>query len=298
MNSFTRIKITASPRSALAKLSRAGIPVRGCEKQGARFAFGVPDKMVKKVFAIFASPCYNIVIDREGPFSRFKRLCARRAFLVAGGALFVAAAVLSNAFVLRIEVTGSGAYLKNPVLSELHSLGVERFTLWRGVNEPALVSRVLALPDVVFCSVQKRGSVLYVDVQTEEGSASPADYSPLKSDCRGVVESIVAVSGTPLVVAGQSVRRGEELIGAYFLSEGEKVPCMAAGYAVLSCMASVSYAAARESEENLRSAYAAALLYVGDERITASSHTVSRNAEGVVYTVEYTYLHTLSINFG
>lgn len=297
MNNLTKIKIISAPRQAIAKLAREGVPVYNCNKSGAYFIFSVPDNLVKKVFAIFSRPCYNITIEKKSTLFRLRNFCIKRAFLLAGGLMFAAAVCLSNTFVLRVEVTGSGAYLNNAVRSVLYDCGVREHSLYEGGNEAAIISRVLALPDVVFCSVQKRGSVLYVDVQTNTESGTRADYSPLKADRAGTVENIVAICGTPCVSVGESVAAGDTLIAAYSAADGQNISCLAVGYATLSCTGSVSYAAERESEENLNSAYAAALLYVGDGEMTARSHTVSKNAEGVVYTVNFTYLHTISINF-
>lgn len=297
MKNLTRIKIISAPRQAVAKLVREDVPVYNCKKDGAYFIFSVPDNLVKKVFAIFARPCYNITIEKKSPLFRLKNFCARRAFLLVGGIVFVAAACLSNAFVLRVEVTGSGSYLNSAVRSVLYECGVREYSLYRGGNEAAIISRVLALPNVTFCSVQKRGSVLYVDVQTNTESGTRADYSPLKADRAGIVENIVAICGTPCVSVGDSVATGDTLIAAYSVADGQNMSCLAVGYAILSCTGSVSYAAERESEQNLSSAYAAALLYIGDGEITERSYTVSQNSEGVVYTVDFTYLHTISINF-
>ena len=297
MNNLTQIKIISAPRQAIFKLAREGVPVYNCKKSGAYFIFSVPDNLIKKVFAIFARPCYNITIEKKSPLFRFKNFCKKRAFLLVGGLIFIFSACLSNAFVLRVEVTGSGSYLNSAVRSVLYDCGVREHSLYEGGNEAAIISRVLALPDVVFCSVQKRGSVLYVDVQTNTESGTRADYSPLKADRAGTVENIVAICGTPCVSVGESVAAGDTLIAAYSAADGQNISCLAVGYATLSCTGSVSYAAERESEENLNSAYAAALLYVGDGEMTARSHTVSKNAEGVVYTVNFTYLHTISINF-
>lgn len=297
MNNLTQIKIISAPRQAIAKLVREDVPVYNCKKDDAYFIFSVPDNLVKKVFAIFARPCYNITIEKKSPLFRLKNFCARRAFLLVGGIVFVAAACLSNAFVLRVEVTGSGSYLNSAVRSVLYECGVREYSLYRGGNEAAIISRVLALPNVTFCSVQKRGSVLYVDVQTNTESGTRADYSPLKADRAGIVENIVAICGTPCVSVGDSVATGDTLIAAYSVADGQNMSCLAVGYAILSCTGSVSYAAERESEQNLSSAYAAALLYIGDGEITERSYTVSQNSEGVVYTVDFTYLHTISINF-
>ena len=59
----------------------------------------------------------------------------------------------------------------------------------------------------------------------------------------------------------------------------------------------VSYCADRESEENLNAAYSAALIWAGEEQVISRTHTVRNVAEGVIYEVKFSYLHTISINF-
>lgn len=297
MNNLTHFKVTAAPRQALAKLSRAQIPVYDCKKQGAFFAFAVKDNFVKKVFAIFARPCYNITIEHKSFRARLKLFVARRAFLIAGCALFCLCAAISNLFVFRITVTGSGAHLSNAVRSIAYSLGVREYSFYRGLDEASFISRVLELPEVTFCSVHKSGSVVYIDVQTEEETALSADYSDLYADCAGTLKKLVTVCGTPLAKEGDTLSRGDRLIGAYTILEDKSVPCLAAGYAVIERSLSISYPADADNEQNLASALASVLAYTGDEQITSRSAEVHSTAEGVIYTVNFSYLHTVSINF-
>ena len=297
MNRLTKIKVLAAPRQALFKLARAGVPVYGCKKQGAFFLFSVPDNFLKKVFAIFSSPCYNISVERKSAAARLKNFAAGRAALVAGCLLFAACAFLSNIFIFKVEVTGSGAYLKNAVLEIASSCGVRRWAAYGGVDKVSVISRVLELPSVTFCSVHKSGSVLYIDVQAQREEELSNSYLPLYADCDGTVEKIVAVCGTAIVEKGSFVKRGDALIAPYSaVNEGDIVPCIASGYAVISRTVQLSYAADSESRENLSAAYASALLYA-DGEIVRREHTVSFTSEGVVYNVELTYLHTVSINF-
>lgn len=256
----------------------------------------MPDNFVQKVFAIFAHPCYNIVIEHKSPKTRFKNFIVRRAFLVAGLALFAFSAYFSNSFVFRVEVTGA-AHLENAVKGIAYSLGVRENSFYKGVDEAALVSQVLNLPDVTFCTVHKSGSILYIDVREDSQNVAKVDYSPLVSDCSGTLKKLIAVCGTAAVEEGQKVRRGDVLIEAYTAVNEEIVPGIAVGYAVIECSAQVSYSAAEESEENLESAYASALLYADGDVITERSHSVQTTAEGVIYCVNFTYLHTISINF-
>lgn len=293
MNNLTHFTVIAAPQIALKKLSRAGIPVFECKKQGARIAFAVPDDFVQKVFAIFQSPCYNISVQRKSLKTRLKNFAVRRAFLFAGCAVFAAVCLISDLFVLRVEVTGSGAYLKNAVLGIARAAGLKTWAPYRQ-NGTQIISGVLSLPSVTFCSVHKRGSVVYIDVQTEEEGAPPAGFIPLEADRGGILRQLVAVCGTPLVPAGSNVAEGDALIAAY---GNDGAPCLVSGYAVIECAAGVSYCADRESEENLNAAYSAALIWAGEEQVISRTHTVRNVAEGVIYEVKFSYLHTISINF-
>ena len=297
MNKFTRISVTAAPRTALAKLSRGHVPVYDCEQNGAFFTFNVRDKYVKKVFAIFAHPCYNVTVKRKSTIAQVRQLAAKRAFLFVGAALFVACACLSDSFILKIEVTGSGAYLKQSVLGIVRESWLGEGTVYRGADKVSIISQVLALPNVTFCSVQKSGSVLYIDVECEEESARRADYSPLVADRAGVVRAVVAICGTPAVSAGASVAAGDVLIAAYSAVNSVEVPCLAVGYARLECTAQISSFADKESGQNLNAALASALLYAGEGEIISQTYTVQTVSEGVIYTVNFTYTHTVSINF-
>ncbi len=292
MNNRTRFTVVAAPQAALKRLARAGVPAYDCKKQGARFAFDVPDDFVQKVFAIFQSPCYNVSVQRKSLKTRLKNFAARRAFLLAGAVLFAAACCLSDTFVLRVEVTGSGAYLKNAVLGVAREAGVKTFAPYRE-NSAFIVSGVLALPSVTFCSVHKRGSVVYIDVQTEREGALPADNAPLKADRGGVLRGVTAVCGTPLVSVGDAVSAGDVLIAPY---GADGAPCLVSGYAVTECTATVSYPAAAEGERELAAAYSAALLWAGEEEVVSRSHTVRAAGGGVIYEVTFSYLHTISMN--
>ena len=79
MTDLTKIRITASAELALKKLKKAEIAVFDCKKSGAELLFCVKDKDVKKVFAIFDKPCYNIKVDKKATRRGFLTLfaCAR-----------------------------------------------------------------------------------------------------------------------------------------------------------------------------------------------------------------------------
>ena len=292
---LTEITVISTAEVALKKLKKAEIAVFNCKKQGANFNFAVKDKDIEKVFAIFDKPCYNITVAKKSKNKSFISFFKLRAGLFLGLAMFVAVVLFANSFVLKIEVSGSGSYLEPEVRRIVYDEGAKEFKPFSSFNSSVACGRILALPQVTFCNIEKRGSVLIVDVQVDEEHYGSVDMKPLISDADGVVRNIVAVCGTAAVEAGATVKKGDTLIYAHTVTEDEQtVNCLAAGYAEIECFKRVEYFAEEESEESLKAAYSSLLLE--DENVLTRKHTVKPADGGVIYVIDFTYLHKLSIN--
>lgn len=295
MNNLTKIRVFCDLPTALRKLSRADIPVYCLKKHTNTLTFCIEDEYLQKAFAIFSHRCYNISVVRESAAKRVRRFLSRRVAFPLGALLFVSSACVANSLVLKIKVTGSGAYLADTVKSIARDCGAEEWRFAKSVDGATLIARVLALPNVIFCTVKKEGSYLIVDVQTEENDSSLVSASPLVSTVAGVIVRAVAVCGTLEKSAGEEVSAGDIIIGAYTIdSDGVRTECLAAGFAQIECVSTVLYGAEKESEENLKLALASADLYADD--IIKREHKVKKNGEGVIYEVTYTYRTTLSVN--
>ena len=294
LNRYCEIRITSTAESALKRLKKAQIPVYNCKKQGAYFIFGVKDKDIKKVFAIFAKPCYNISVQRQSGLKSLLSLAAMRAGLILGALIFAAAAYVSNLYILKIEVTGSGSYLESEVVRIVADEGAGRGSLFTALNTPVATGKILSLPQVVFCDISKKGSVLVVDVQVENSHSQSVDRKPLTADVSGKVVSLTAICGTAAVSAGDSVSKGDVLIYAYTQTDGETEDCIAVGYAEIEYGRTVEYFAPDDSERSLKEAYAS-LLIEGDE-ITRVSHKTVTEESGVRIVMDVGYLHRISIN--
>lgn len=289
----TRLAVTATAETALKKLKKAQIPVYSCKKQGARFIFGVNDGDIKKVFAIFANPCYNIAVQRAGAKKSLLSRAAARAGLIVGAALFVAAAAVAGNLVLKVEVTGSGDYLSPQVLGIIREEGAKTGSFLSSFDAPKATGRILALPNVTFCKIKKRGSVLCVDVRVADENSKRLDYSPLVADVGGKVVKLVAICGVAEVEEGAEVSAGDTLISARTPSGEGFVPCVALGYAQIEWSGEKSYFAERESDESLKEAYASLNL---EGEVVSRSHTVRTAENGVEYLLKFTCIHTVSIN--
>lgn len=294
MTDLTQICIISTAEVALTKLKKGEITVYNCKKEGAKFLFSVSDKDMEKVFAIFAKPCYNIEVVKKSARKRAFDFMKLRIGLFVGAAAFVALAAMSDFYMLRIEVGGSGSYLEPEVRRIILSEGAGEFKLYSAFNSARATGRILALPQVTFCNISKKGSVLKVDVQVDTEHRGSLSNASLVADRAGKVTKLVAICGTEAVKEGDTVEKGSTLIFPYTLAGEERVDCIAAGYAELECSATSQFFAETECDESLKEAYASLLLEDGE--IIEKAHTVKPTADGVIYVLNYTYLHKISIN--
>lgn len=295
MNNLARIRVTAAAETVIKKLSKAQIPLYGLKKQGAYTTFLVKDKTVKKVFAIFSHPCYNVCVIQYGALRSLLRRAAARVGLLVGALVFAVVVTCAQAFVFKVQVVGSGAYLSPQVTAILCDSGIAVGKLYKDVDKPLTIAKIMALPSVTFCSFEKRGTAVIVDVECDEEGSISSTRTPLVSPVSGEVVNITVICGTPRVQEGQAVSRGDELISPFYTDgEGQTVGCLCVGYVDIRVSAVISVSAQSEGEEGLSSALAAVNLYSDEAQIT--SYSVKTVAEGVIYTVNFTYIHTASIN--
>ena len=293
MTDISRITIISTAETALKKLKNANIGVYNCKKDGAKFIFSIKDKDAPKVFAIFSKPCYNISVQSSRRKNFLSHTLARIGLIV-GAVAFICIAWVANSFIFRIEVSGSGSYLSTDVKSIIYEQGFSEFKSFKKLDTARAEGAILSLPSVTFCNIKKHGSVLVIDVQVDEELGSTANLKSLKADKDGVLRRIVTVCGTSAVSEGSAVKAGDTLIHAYTLIGEEKSDCLAVGFAEIECKGKYEYLAETECDAELKAAYSKANLYA--ENIINRTHSVKNTDEGVVYLIEFTYLHKISIN--
>ena len=293
LTDISRISIISTAETALKKLKNANIGVYNCKKEGARFIFSIKDKDLKKVFAIFSKPCYNISV-RSSRRKNILSCAVARIGLIVGTLVFVCIAVIANSFIFKIEVSGSGSYLYADVKSIIYEQGFSEFKSYRKLNVAQAEGKILSLPSVTFCNIEKHGSILKIDVQVEEEHDSFASRQPLISDTDGVIKKLVTICGTSAVAEGSAVKSGDTLIYAYTLVGEQKADCLAVGFAEIECKGAYEYSAPEDTADALKGAYSKANLYA--ENIINRTHTVKNTEDGIIYLIEFTYLHKISIN--
>jgi similar to stage IV sporulation protein len=164
------------------------------------------------------SGCKVKIYDRKGP--KFALAAARgRLMLVAG---FLAAVFFIWAFsqyTWIISVEGNARLLDYQILEMLEEYGIESGMVkksreLRDIEEQILLDR----PELSFISLKTKGITMTVNVA--EARDAPPIYDPSRrgdvvAKHDALVESISVFAGTPLVKAGDTVRKGQVLISGY-----------------------------------------------------------------------------------
>lgn len=217
-----------SAQRAAERLVREGIPVLGArELEKNALELNILVKDMKKAFAILQSSCYNIENIRYFGAARLARQAVSAAGLLVGVLLFSAFTGFAQTRVLKVEVTGSGAYYEREILAILREEGVKQFSAMPS-DTGAAAAHILALPRVEFCAFRRSGGVLTVEVQCTDNVA-PIAGMPLTSPVDGTVEELIVVRGTPLVAVGDEVHAGDIVIADYMLRGEEKIPAIVIG---------------------------------------------------------------------
>ncbi len=215
-----------SAHHAVEKLSRAGIPVLMAKSMGkTSVRVRIASKDRKKAFAILRGSCYNVKnLSRRGG-ARLLEWAKRAAGLILGTILFSGVFLFLESRVLKVKISGSGAYYEREIMEILKGEGVHILSAFPEDTGP-LTAKVLALDRVEFCSFRLEGGVLTVGVEVGE-EAKTLDMLPLLAPASGRIEELVVVRGTPLFAEGDAVRMGEVVVANSPLEGGKKAAVIA-----------------------------------------------------------------------
>ncbi len=245
-----------SVHRAVDRLRREGVAILSAhkiEKNGLKIVINANER--KKAFTILQSSCYNIKKCRPAGALRLLHCAARAAGVIVGAAAVLPCVLFLQGRVLRIEVTGSGAYLEPEIRAVLSEKDVGYFSPMPAPN--AVVPDILSLPRVHFCSVKGENGVLTVRVEVGD-ETSPLAAQSLLSPAAGKVEELTVLRGTPLVQVGDSVERGQEVVANYALRGEEREQC------IVVARVRIAFSVSREYELDEERARAQAMLDFGE----------------------------------
>ena len=215
------------PERAIKRLQRAQIPLFSVRKTAKNtMLLRVREKDIAKVFAIYPKMCYNkatssayLVQDKGGAgLQKAVDFCKTRVAFLLGAVLCCIGCLAIEPYVFGVKIVGSSVY-EREILHTLESFGAKPFSKYPLQNQEKITAQLLALEGVEFCSVQKQGNQVVVEMRLDPLSKSQISLGDMLSQKNGVILSIVALSGTPLKKAGESVQVGEKLVGGYFQTQ-------------------------------------------------------------------------------
>ncbi len=219
----------------LNRLYGMGLPLYNVSRtQYKNLCFTVPSSCGKKVIAVLDKLCYNYTkAEQKGIFTLIKS-ALKRAGLIAGAALFALGAFASAFFLYEIRIYGCDRVDPLSVLKSVNEAGAEEKTFFRA--DSAKVERAIYsnFSLVAFVSAQYKGVVLYIKIVETENPPDVIDSTPkdLTASHRGKISKLLVYQGTPLVKAGDTVEKGQVIIGGYRESpDGSRIPVRAMGEA-------------------------------------------------------------------
>jgi hypothetical protein len=249
------------------------------------------------VFAIYPKFNYNkngynpyklTCLGEVGLGKTVKKLQKRVGALI-GALLFCGVCLYADGLVLGVRVIGATDYTREALVA-LRENGVRTFYTYSPEREDLICAELLSCDGVEFCSVKKVGLWLQVEIRKGNFAKRQVCAGDMPSAWTGKVLSLQALSGTPLKKAGDTVRAGEPLVGAWFVrwngaGDEVKTPTEAIARAEIEC----NYQAAFDTDDEA-SAFAMAYLaanLTGEERVTQKH--IERNNDGLI-TVNITYI--------
>lgn len=285
----------SSPARALDKLAGAGITIYSARRIApGKLKIRVKCKETEKIFAIFRGSCYTVTKVGPARLAKLRAYLLRRPGIAAGIAAFVAAAYLFNVPVLRVDVSASR--YESAAREILEEAGIRPFSLCGEEAREEVRRALLALPGVVFVSVEKEGCVVTVRLEEDEETPLPDMERDLAAPRAGIVEELTVLRGTALVSEGDAVSAGQTVVAGYFLTEsgGQRETFAVARGSLLFEYTGEFYSAER-SDAARADAIASAQLSSGGEAVSVRV-SVRGEGDGYLYTVTLTARVRFSVN--
>lgn len=212
----------------LEKLLRAaaeeGILVTHAKRSGPRrMRLHVQAWQAAQLRALCARFGWELRETRAGVLVRAERFLRRRMLLAPSLALGALLVWLSGQMILSLEIDHAQEHIAE-VRRALAEEGVRPGRMKAAFSLDALRAQLsLRLPGLSFVGLRYAGSTMICDCQqavSEEAADVPGEGMDIVAAQPGIITYISAASGTPQVVPGQAVRRGQVLISGTERTQG------------------------------------------------------------------------------
>ena len=178
----------------------------------------------------------------------------RRYGVLAALILLFCISFFTSNLVWDVRISGNEKIPDYVIEEVLSANGFGVGTSWRSINKNAVEAEILTQrPDIAWISVNRRGTVAYVEIIESENVANEEPvapkYSNIVAERDGVIEEITVKSGIPVVKVGDVVRAGDILISGVIENEKGARLCRAEGLIRAQCVAGITAKAGPEMAE-------------------------------------------------
>ena len=183
---------------------------------------------------------------------------SRRYGLLAAILTVMALFFLTRGLVWDVRVSGNSTLTEQAVVDTLGEHGLSVGSRWRRIDKNIIETTLLSEhPEIAWLSVNRRGTVAYVELIESENVGKEEEIAPLYSNivakCDGVVEEITVKCGEAAVKVGDVVKAGDILISGVVESQNGVGFCRAEGTVRASVATEISAVAQREVTERVES---------------------------------------------
>lgn len=227
-----RIFARAPAQFIINRTSEAGISLKNIRYKENGIAFTISAAEMAETDKTFkrAGIKYSI-LKHKGIGATFKGIIKRYG-LIAGAAVFITSVALYSLCVFGTEIKGNENVKDETILNAIYSGGVKFPIILKEPNIDAIKTELLKIDGISGAEVTRNGAKLFINILESQPGTDIEDtrIADIVATEDGVITSVVTVSGTPLVKAGDAVRKGDVLIAGYIVdAEENKVPVRAAG---------------------------------------------------------------------
>lgn len=243
----------------------------------------IDSKDCDKYFAICRKTWYNKLIKTSGIFAPIYKTI-KKPFAAIGVIIFFVTVFFADNIYLGTEYFGD---------AKLYAVQTEKYLSAQGVrifypfNEAMLSVAEKNLEKdfrLKFLKIEKRGNKAVVYIKSNVDSIRPPQYSTTDICAPEdlVVLKMVVYSGTPLVNVGESVKKGEPLIGAYNIVNEQRVACKIVGSISAKCAFYYEYECKYDVKSQTDNAVAAAKVMLGDYEVKDINVKIVQNKIQVI----------------
>lgn len=155
------------------------------------------------------------ITDKDGlPFVMHKY--RRRYFFVYGIMIFILVSIIMSGYLWRIDINGNMHYSSKEIINYINGMNIHYGMRTGKISCQEIETGLRKNFDrITWVSADVSGSRLHINIKEDDSSVrtqTDTSQADISAGCDGRIVSIVTRSGTPIVKAGDEVKKGDVLV--------------------------------------------------------------------------------------